>query len=210
MYFNVNSKKVLTFSKYPDLRKRYLHMSLDTFFTTLYCLVDDWCKSCSYCSRSQARTGPPSRMSDSEVLTLVIAAQWRGGVPWQSERGMLRYLHAYGLKWFPTLLQQSQFNQRARQSGQRLCCFSKNWDIGSLAMRYMRWGIVRQCRTVACRKPRVTAAIGSSARRVVEAIMAAGITASNCCCAQPKRRHYWLVGGHCQHGRSLDAGSPFE
>ena len=90
-------------------------MNLDTFFTTLYCLVDDWCKSCRVCSRNKPRSGPPLRMSDSEVLTLVIAAQWRVGVPWRSERGMLRYMRKHGLKWFPTLLQQSQFNQRARQ-----------------------------------------------------------------------------------------------
>ena len=102
-------------NKCPDLRKRYLLMDLDTFLTTLYCLVDDWCKSCRVCSRNKARSGPPLRMSDSEVLTLVIAAQWRVGVPWRSERGMLRYMRKHGLKWFPTLLQQSQFNQRARQ-----------------------------------------------------------------------------------------------
>ena len=90
-------------------------MSLDTFFTTLYCLVDDWCKSCPIFGRRRPRSGPPSRMSDAEVLTLAIAAQWRVGVPWRSERGMLRYLRKHGLKWFPTLLQQSQFNCRARQ-----------------------------------------------------------------------------------------------
>ena len=84
VYSNVNLKKVLTLSKCPDLRKRYLLMNLDTFFTTLYCLVDDWCKSCRVCSRNKARSGPPLRMSDSEVLTLVIAAQWRVGVPWRS------------------------------------------------------------------------------------------------------------------------------
>ncbi len=102
-------------NKCPDLRKRYLLMNLDTFFTTVYCLIDDWCKNCRVCSRNRPRTGPPLRMSDSEVLTLVIAAQWRGSVPWQSERGMLRYMREHGLKWFPNLLEQSQFNQRARQ-----------------------------------------------------------------------------------------------
>ena len=115
MFFNLKIKKVLTLSKYPDLRERYLLMNLDTFFTTLYCLVDDWCEGSRVCDRNKPRTGPPTRMSDSEVLTLVIASQWRAGVPWRSERGMLRYMHMYGLKWFPTLLQQSQFNRRARQ-----------------------------------------------------------------------------------------------
>ena len=90
-------------------------MDLDTFLTTLYVLVDDWYKGSRVCDRNKPRTGPPTRMSDSEVLTLVIASQWRAGVPWRSERGMLRYMHMYGLKWFATLLQQSQFNRRARQ-----------------------------------------------------------------------------------------------
>ena len=115
MFCNEKTKKVLTLSKCPDLRKRYLLMDLDTFFTKLYCLIDDWCKNCPALQPHKPRTEPPQRMSDSEIMTLTIAAQWRVGVPWRSERGMLRYLHKHGQTWFPTLLQQSQFNQRSHR-----------------------------------------------------------------------------------------------
>jgi hypothetical protein len=53
-------------------------------------------------------------MSDSEVLTIAIAGQWRVGVPWQSERGVVRYLQAHGRGWFPQMLQRSAFNERVR------------------------------------------------------------------------------------------------
>jgi len=88
-------------------------MDLDTFFTELYVFVDDWYKA-EGAKLMQRRAGPALKMSDSEVLTIAIAAQWRVGVPWQSERGIVRYLHAHGRHWFPQMLNPSQFNQRVR------------------------------------------------------------------------------------------------
>lgn len=89
-------------------------MDLDTFFTTLYVLIDDWYKL-EGAELMQRRPGPPRRMSDSEVLSIAIAGQWRVGVPWQSERGLVGYLRVYGRAWFPQRLQPSAFNQRVRQ-----------------------------------------------------------------------------------------------
>jgi hypothetical protein len=54
-------------------------------------------------------------MSDSEVLTVAIAGQWRIGVPWSSERGLVRYINAHGRDMFPTMLQRSAFNERVRR-----------------------------------------------------------------------------------------------
>ena len=53
-------------------------------------------------------------MSDSEVLAVAIAGQWRVGVPWQSERGVVRYMQQHGRGWFPTMLGRSAFNERVR------------------------------------------------------------------------------------------------
>jgi len=53
-------------------------------------------------------------MSDSEVLTVALAGQWRAGVPWQSERSLVRYMQAHGRGWFPGMLQRSAFNERVR------------------------------------------------------------------------------------------------
>jgi len=87
-------------------------MDLETFFTTVYVLVDDWYKD--EMANRKAGVGAPPRMSDSEVLTLALVGQWRVGVPWQSERGLVRYIHAHGRSMFPTMLQYSAFNQRVR------------------------------------------------------------------------------------------------
>jgi len=88
-------------------------MDLDTFLTTLYVLVDDWYKY-EGASKLARRKAGELKMSDSEVLTVAIAAQWRVGVPWQSERGVVRYLQAHGQRWFPKMLQKSAFNERVR------------------------------------------------------------------------------------------------
>ncbi len=66
-------------------------MDLDTFLTTLYVLVDDWYKA-RIAPFMQRRKGAQQQMSDSEVLTVALAGQWRVGVPWQSERGVVRYM----------------------------------------------------------------------------------------------------------------------
>ena len=89
-------------------------MDLDTFFTLLYVLVDDWYKAEIAVSMRRRKAGK-LKMSDSEVLTVALAGQWRVGVPWQSERGLVRYLQAHGRGWFPEMLQRSAFNLRLRQ-----------------------------------------------------------------------------------------------
>lgn len=88
-------------------------MDLDTFLTTLYVRVDDWYKA-EIADQIGRRKGPAPRMSDSEVLTVALAGQWRGHVPWGSERGVVRYMQQHGRGWFPDMLGPSRFNQRVR------------------------------------------------------------------------------------------------
>ena len=88
-------------------------MDLETLFTTVYVLVDDWYKD--EMADQKPSVGAPPKMSDSEVLTLALVGQWRVGVPWQSERGLVRYIQMHGRAMFPTMLQSSAFNQRVRQ-----------------------------------------------------------------------------------------------
>lgn len=89
-------------------------MDLDTFMTTLYVVIDDWYKR-NMAVRMQRHAGPECQMSDSEVLTVAMAGQWQVGVPWQSERGVVRYMQCHGRQWFPRMLGKSQFNQRVRE-----------------------------------------------------------------------------------------------
>jgi len=88
-------------------------MDLDTFLTTLYVLVDDWYKG-RIAPTMQRHAGRPAVMSDSEVLTVALAGRWQVGVPWRSERGLVRYMQKHGRGWFPTMLERSAFNTRTR------------------------------------------------------------------------------------------------
>jgi len=91
-----------------------MDLDLETFLIALYVMVDDFYQS-HIRPQMPACGGPPARMSDSEVLCLGLAAQWRSGVPWKSERGMRRYVHKHLRYLFPTLLSQSAFNRRLRR-----------------------------------------------------------------------------------------------
>jgi hypothetical protein len=89
-------------------------MDLETFLTILYVFVDDWYNE-HVLPHKPKRGGPPAQMSDSEVLTVALAGQWRVGVPWRSERGVVRYVQAHLRALFPTMLQRSAFNTRVRR-----------------------------------------------------------------------------------------------
>lgn len=89
-------------------------MDLETFFTTLYVVIDDWYKA-HMKDQVQRHVGSKPTLSDSEVLTLAVAGAWRVGVPWRSERGLVRYIHRHGRAMFPTMLERSGFNYRVRQ-----------------------------------------------------------------------------------------------
>jgi transposase len=91
-----------------------MELDLETFLTTLYVMVDDL-----YQQHIQpympARSGPASALSDSEVLCLGLAAQWRSGVPWKTERHFVRYTLAHLRPLFPGMTSQSAFNRRLRR-----------------------------------------------------------------------------------------------
>src|SRR5687768_4482542 len=84
-------------------------MDLDSFLVSLYVLVDDWWKL-EHAWRPP-KTGRPALLSDPEVLTLAILAQWPR---FRSERDFWRFAWAHLRSYFPTLCSQSQFNRRIR------------------------------------------------------------------------------------------------
>jgi hypothetical protein len=97
-----------------SLKENAMDLDLETFFTALYVIVDDLYQD-QVQPQMPASGGPPAAMSDSEVLCLGLAAQWRSGVPWKTERGVLRYVRKHLQCLFPTLLSQSAFNRRLRR-----------------------------------------------------------------------------------------------
>ena len=82
-------------------------LDVDTFLTTLYVMVDDFCQS----QPPKRRPGPEASLSDSEVVTLAIFARWSR---FASERDFYRYASGHLRDAFPTLPDRSQFNRLVR------------------------------------------------------------------------------------------------
>ena len=84
-------------------------MDLDSFLVSLYVQIDDRWKV-----NHPSATPPPGRpalLSDSEVLTLAILAQWPR---FRSERDFWRFAWAHLRPYFPMLCSQGQLNRRVR------------------------------------------------------------------------------------------------
>ena len=82
-------------------------LDVDTFLSTLYVTVDDFCQS----HPPKRRPGPEASLSESEVVTLAIFARWSR---FASERDFYRYASGNLRAAFPTLPDRSQFNRLVR------------------------------------------------------------------------------------------------
>jgi hypothetical protein len=85
-------------------------MDLDSFLVSLYVLVDDWWQE-RHPYSPRRKPGRPALLSDPEVITLAILAQWPR---FRSERDFWRFASAHLRAYFPNLCTQSQFNRRVR------------------------------------------------------------------------------------------------
>ncbi len=72
-------------------------VDVDTFLTTLYVMVDDFCHSHPPNDR---RGGPEASLTPSEVVTLAIFSRWNR---FSSERNFYRYARRHLRDAFPTL-----------------------------------------------------------------------------------------------------------
>lgn len=82
-------------------------LDVDTFLTTLYVMVDDFCQS----HLPTKKPGPQASLCASEVITLAIFARWGR---FSSERDFYRYARTCLCNAFPTLPDRSQFNRSVR------------------------------------------------------------------------------------------------
>ena len=93
-------------------------VDMDTFLTTLYVIVDDFCKTSL---PVETPSGPYAALTRSEGVTLAIFGQWQG---FGSERGFYRYAQRHLRAAFPTLPAREQFNRQGRQQYATLvACF---------------------------------------------------------------------------------------
>jgi hypothetical protein len=84
-------------------------MDLDSFLVAVYVMVDEWWQDQE--APVARRPGRARVLSESEVLTLALVAQWPR---WRSERDVWRFAPAHLRPYFPALGSQSQFNRRVR------------------------------------------------------------------------------------------------
>jgi hypothetical protein len=81
----------------------------DTFLTTLYVMVDEFCQAQL---PPEIHPGPQASLSRSEVVTLGLFGQW---ACFQGERAFYRYAQQHLRAAFPTLPHRSQFNRLMRR-----------------------------------------------------------------------------------------------
>lgn len=81
-----------------------------TLLTTMYVLVDDWYKE-NAPRLLRGKAGAKPAFSDAELITLLLAQDF---LPFPGETQFLGYIRANYLDLFPRLVDQSQFNRRAR------------------------------------------------------------------------------------------------
>ena len=94
-------------------------MDQDTFLTTLYVMIDDFCQSAGYAEKH--RRGPVASLSCSEVVTLAVFGQW---VRFPSERAFYDYAQRHLHAAFPTLPAREQFNRLQRSYRDAIVAFA--------------------------------------------------------------------------------------
>jgi hypothetical protein len=85
-------------------------ITITDLLTTIFVLVDDWYQECGK-ALLHGKVGSKPEFTDSEVITLVLAMDF---IPFPSETQFLGFIRGNYLSLFPKLLDQSQFNRRAR------------------------------------------------------------------------------------------------
>jgi hypothetical protein len=110
-------------------------VDLDTFLTTLYVTVDDFCKSQL---PVEIRPGPPASLSRSEVVTLAIMSQW---YCYRNQRDFYGYATRHFRPAFPTLPHRSQFNRLVRGHRNAIVAFGL-WLVEQMQARYVEYEIL--------------------------------------------------------------------
>src|SRR5437667_9282840 len=94
-----------------------------SLLTTILVLVDDW-----YLSQGQVllqgKPGSKPEFSDSEVLTLMVAQDF---IPYPGETQYIGYIRANYAREFPKLVDQSQYNRRARSLRYLVEMLRRSW-----------------------------------------------------------------------------------
>ena len=114
---------------------------ISEIFLYIFVLVDDWYQEYAEFYR-QGKPGQKPEFRDSEVMTILLAMDF---IPFPSEWQFVEYVRANYLTLFPKLLEQSQFNRRARAIAPLLEEFHQHW--------LLRLGVTMTCTGLLDTKP---------------------------------------------------------
>jgi hypothetical protein len=85
-------------------------IDMETLLTTIYVIVDDWYEAEGK-AQCQGTAGQKPSFRDSEMLTLMLAQDF---IPYPGENQFIGFMRANYLNLFPQLVDQRQYNRRAR------------------------------------------------------------------------------------------------
>jgi hypothetical protein len=102
-----------------------MSIDIETILTIIYVRVDDWYQSKGR-KLLQGKVGRHPMFSDSEVITLMLAEDF---IPYPGEQQFVSYIRANHLALFPRLLDQSQFNRRARSLRLLVEALRQDWVV---------------------------------------------------------------------------------
>lgn len=100
-----------------------ISINMETILTIIYVLVDDWYEAKGKVLLEGKRGRKPT-FKDSEVMTLMLASDF---IPYPGEMQFLGFVRANYLALFPNLIDQSQFNRRARHLGHLVEAMRRDW-----------------------------------------------------------------------------------
>jgi len=105
-----------------------LSIPMETLLTIIFVLVDDWYETQGH-EFIKGKVGRKPRFKDSEMMTLMIAEDF---IPYPGELQYLNYIRANYGALFPELVDQSQFNRRARNLRHLVEAMRRDWllDFG--------------------------------------------------------------------------------
>lgn len=98
-------------------------VDVESLVITIFVLVDDWYQAEGKALKGKSPGAKPE-MSDSEIITLALMMDY---LPFPGETQFIGFIRANYREWFPTLLDQSQFNRRLRQLGGMFEILRRNW-----------------------------------------------------------------------------------
>lgn len=105
-------------------------IDFESLLVIIFVLVDDWYRQEGEILKGKLPGAKPE-MSDSEILTLALIMDY---LPFPGETQFIGFIRANYGRWFPQLLDRSQFNRRLRKLGGMLEMLRRTWvrELGGL------------------------------------------------------------------------------